>query len=191
MHGSDHLSAIGERELVDRARTDPEAFALLYRRHLPPIHTFLLRRTGSVPLAEDLTASTFEKALRSLGSYSPSRGAFGAWVHRIAANELIDHRRRVGREQGDAARSAMLQASDRFERQPDDAPGGDDLEELRVALDGLSERYRTVLSLRYFSNLDHEQAADASGLSKRHFAVVLHRAKNALRRELARREVEA
>jgi RNA polymerase sigma-70 factor (ECF subfamily) len=189
VHGSDHLSPIDERELVDRARTDPEAFALLYRRHLPPIHTFLLRRTGSVPLAEDLTAATFEKALRSLASYSSGRGAFGAWVHRIAANELIDHHRRVRREQGDAARSAMLQASDHRQRQPDDAPVGDDLEGLRLALDALSERDRTVLSLRYFSNLDHEEAADACGLSKRHFAVVLHRAKNALRRELDRQEV--
>ncbi|HUV11662.1 MAG TPA: RNA polymerase sigma factor [Acidimicrobiia bacterium] len=192
MHGSDPLRPIDERELVDRARTDPEAFALLYRQHLPSIHAFLYRRTGSVPLAEDLSAATFEKALRSLASFSSKRGAFGAWVHRIAANELIDHQRRSRREQSDAARSAMYQASDRRELGPGESPAADDdLSDLRAAMDELPERYRSVLSLRYFSDLDHDGAAEASGLAKPHFAVVLHRAKGALRRELDRRAVSS
>ena len=144
-----------------------------------------------MPLAEDLTAATFEKALRSLASFSSSRGAFGAWVHRIAANELIDHHRRCRREQSDAARSAMYQVSDRRELGPDELPAEDDLADLRAAMDQLPERYRSVLSLRYFSDLDHDGAAEASGLSKPHFAVVLHRAKGALRRELDRRKVSS
>lgn len=188
MHGSDPLSPIDERQLVDRARTDPDAFASLYRHHLSSIHAFLLRRTGSVPVAEDLTAATFEKALRSLSTYSSHRGSFGAWVHRIAANELIDHQRRLRREFSDAARSAMFQASVRREGNPDDAAPDDELAALRAAMEQLNERYRKVLSLRYFSNLDHEGAAEASGLSKSHFAVVLHRARRALRRELDRGE---
>lgn len=180
---------IDEGDLVDRARSDPEAFAELYRRHLPDIHRFLARRTGSIALAEDLTAATFEKALRGIAGYRPERGGFGGWLHTIAAHELVDHQRRASRAGRDAVRAA--------ERRISGASGGvapdevvlADLAPLREALDRLSERYRTILALRYFSDLGHDGAVAASGLSRNHFAVVLHRAKAALRRELDRLEV--
>ena len=45
-----------ERDLVDRARVDANAFATLYRQYLPKVHGYALRRTGSVQAAEDITA---------------------------------------------------------------------------------------------------------------------------------------
>ena len=55
-----------ERELVERARVDPSAFAELYRRYLPRVHAFAYRRTGAVEVAEDITSAAFERALRNL-----------------------------------------------------------------------------------------------------------------------------
>ncbi|HKD99513.1 MAG TPA: sigma factor, partial [Planctomycetota bacterium] len=52
-----------ERELVERAKVDREAFGALYRAHAPSILTYLRRRTGDVAASEDLLAETFLRAL--------------------------------------------------------------------------------------------------------------------------------
>jgi len=45
-------------------------------------------------VAEDITALTFEKALRALPGYEPRGVSFGAWLYRIARNELISYQRK-------------------------------------------------------------------------------------------------
>ena len=77
-----------ERWLVEQARSAPDAFATLYRLYLPKIHAFAYRRTSSRELAEDITAATFERAYRQLDRFEWRGGGFGAWLFRIAANEL-------------------------------------------------------------------------------------------------------
>src|SRR4030067_1139614 len=86
-----------ERELVESARTSPEAFSEIYEFYLPLIYRYLLRRTGSVETAEDLTAACFEKALRHLDGFQWKDVSFSAWLYRIATNTLVDHYRREGR----------------------------------------------------------------------------------------------
>ena len=56
---------LDERELVEQARSDVEAFATIYRRYVDKVYRFVLRRTGDVGLAEDITATTLEKGARS------------------------------------------------------------------------------------------------------------------------------
>ena len=51
---------------------------------------------GVVEAAEDVTSAAFERALRHLGAFRWRPGGFGPWLFRIAANELVDHYRRIG-----------------------------------------------------------------------------------------------
>ena len=55
-----------ERELVGRAGTDADAFGELYDFYLPRIYGFVHRRTRERTVTEDLTATTFERALAAL-----------------------------------------------------------------------------------------------------------------------------
>ena len=174
---SAHFVASDERELVHRARKDPDAFAELYRRYVNRIHAYAMRRTGSREIAEDITAQTFEKALRGLSRFRWSTGGIAPWLFRIAANELTDHHRREGRRGGDRT----ARAADRIhDRTVVDDLGSIDVEvdaaALRVALDGLNPRYQRALTLRYLADLDHEAAAKAMGVAKPVFAVLVHRA---------------
>ena len=86
-----------ERELVERARSSPQAFSELYEHYMPLIYRYLLRRTGNAEAAEDLTATTFEKALRHLETFQWKQVSFSAWLCRIATNNLVDFYRREGR----------------------------------------------------------------------------------------------
>ncbi len=175
---------VGERALVAAARTDPAAFARLYQHYLPRIHAFAYRRTNARDAAEDITAATFERAYRTIDRFEWRGGGFGAWLFRIANNELVDHYRRQGRQQSPRGQAALGQLHH--------APVTDDLEHIEVgsadldtllaALDTLHPRYQTAISLRYLADLTHEEAAAAMGVSKPVMAVTLTRSLKALRK---------
>ena len=57
-----------ERALTERARTDRDAFAQLYRRHVNSVYAFAYRQSGSREVAEEATSATFERALRGISS---------------------------------------------------------------------------------------------------------------------------
>lgn len=167
-----------ERRLVDRARTDGAAFAALYDFYLPRIYGFVQRRTRDHAVSEDLTATTFERALAALRGGRFRNDSFAGWLYRVAGNLVIDHARRARR---------VSPASD-----PDELdPGGDEMvaaidrDEVRRALAALSDAHRRVLALRFFDDLDPAEASVVLGCSRRTFAVKLHRALTALRAAMA------
>ncbi|MEQ1872431.1 MAG: RNA polymerase sigma factor [Ilumatobacteraceae bacterium] len=180
---------IDEHALVDLARRDRSAFAELYRRHVQDVYAFARRRTGNAHDADDVTAVTFERALRSLNRYKPSGSSLGilAWLYRIATNEIIDQSRKRGRQQTARGQRALRLLHN-------DAVAADTVDDtdplLLAALDGLPDRYNTVLSLRYIAGLDVADVAAHLGISDGNCAVLTHRALAALRTALQERTTE-
>lgn len=171
---------------MERARVDPSAFAELYRRYLPRVYAFAYRRTGVVEIAEDVTSSTFERAIRNLSSFAWQPGGLGPWLFRIAANELVDHYRRTDRADSPRSRDAARRLHAPAPIDPaDEVHARDEVQELLAAMNHLSPRYQRALALRYLSGLTPDEAAAALGTSKATMAVVVHRASRALRRAMA------
>lgn len=175
-----------ERALVEAARTDAAAFAQLYRHYVPKIHAFAFRRTNSTALAEDITAATFERVYRELDRFEWRGGGFGAWVYRIATNEVIDHYRRQNRSQSDRGQAALgalhISVSEDDVDHIDD--GGAEVRRLLASLSTLNPRYQEAISLRFLSELTPEKAADAMGVTKPVMSVTLSRALSALRKAM-------
>lgn len=176
---------VDEQQLVDRARTDADAFAELYRAHAHRVHAMAWRRLGSREAAEDVTSATFERAWLALPSFRWRDGGFPAWLLRIAANQVTDHLRREQRARSPRGQRALSLLAPVPVDGPDDELGGDD-PELRAALARLNPRYAEALTLRHLAELDQAEAAAALDCTPATFAVVLHRAHAALRKELAR-----
>jgi RNA polymerase sigma-70 factor (ECF subfamily) len=82
-----------EVDLINRARTDPEAFGQLYERYVERIYNYIYFRVGSVEDAEDLTAKVFMKALNAIGGYRHMGLPFSAWLYRIAHNQVANFHR--------------------------------------------------------------------------------------------------
>jgi RNA polymerase sigma-70 factor, ECF subfamily len=178
---------LDERALVGRAATDVDAFATLYRRYVGRVYAYIARRTGSRELAEDVTSATFERALRSLPQFEWRAGGVAPWLFRIASNELTDHYRSQARQKSERAQRAAGVLNAPFDEAADAHLNGidaTDVAELRRALDQLNPRYQRALELRYLAGLRHEDAARAFGAPKATFAVVLHRATSALRKQI-------
>jgi len=87
-----------ERLLIEAAQRDPSRFGDLYEQHFDRVYAFVVRRVGNRTTAEDLTSDIFHQALANLGRFEWRGVPFAAWLLRIAANAVVDHSRRAGRE---------------------------------------------------------------------------------------------
>jgi RNA polymerase sigma-70 factor (ECF subfamily) len=163
-----------ERTLVARARSDAAAFGELYDFYLPRIYGFVYRRVEERSVAEDLTATTFQRALEAVRHRDFRNDAFGGWLYRVAANAVIDHVR-SGR------RIVPLDGADGSRGAADAFAAALDRDELQTAMSRLSGAQREVLTLRFYDDLDADEASAVLGCSRGTFAVRLHRAIAALR----------
>lgn len=79
-------------------RHDDEALAAecreWYEAFGQAVYSYLRFHVSSADTAEDLTAETFLKAIRSLEQFDSSKGSPRAWIFKIAENTLRDHLRR-------------------------------------------------------------------------------------------------
>jgi RNA polymerase sigma factor (sigma-70 family) len=91
------MNAIGGDDaarLRAAARGDEAAFEAFYRRWLPVVTGYHLRRVGSREAAFDLTAETFAAVILALGDFDPARGSAAGWLFSIAAHKRRDSERR-------------------------------------------------------------------------------------------------
>jgi RNA polymerase sigma factor (sigma-70 family) len=91
------------------ARGDADAFAVLYRRHLPRVVGFGLRATGDPEVAADLAAEVFAAALAACPRYRPEHDSAAPWLLGIAQNKLRESRRR-GRVENATRRRLQMAA---------------------------------------------------------------------------------
>ena len=81
-----HYPSLDDATLAQHARTDPQAFAELYHRHVRSIYRYHLAHTGNVRDAEDLTSQTFMAALEGIGSFRGT-GPYITWLIGIASRK--------------------------------------------------------------------------------------------------------
>src|SRR4051812_45189260 len=129
--GDDHQYAASDGEsaaerdrliaLVELARNgDAEAFGMLFDHYHGSVYRFLVHRTRSTTLAEDLTSETFFRALRSMSSFRWQGKDFGAWLMTIARNLCTDHFK-AGRTRLELTTEDMGLHDDRTSEGPEEA----------------------------------------------------------------------
>lgn len=175
------LPVVDDHQLLVSARDgDTEAFGYLYERYADRVFRFLFAHLDNRLDAEDLTEDVFMRVWRSLPNFREQGVPFLAFVFRIARNALIDHYRRSG------AIKNQVSIEDLTLRDGNPTPGESAIsslerEELRISLEQLREDYRTVLVLRFLSELSPEETALVMGRSPGAVRVLQHRALLALR----------
>ena len=182
--GGSRMDRDRERTLVARARSDAASFGELYDFYLPRIYGFVYRRVQERSVAEDLTATAFQRALEAVRKRDFRNDAFGGWLYRVAANAVVDHVRH-GR------RIVSLDGTDAPDGATDDFTAALDRDELRTAMARLSGEQRQVLTLRFYDDLDADEASAVLGCSRGTFAVRLHRAIVALRGAMTQETTDA
>jgi RNA polymerase sigma factor (sigma-70 family) len=136
-------------------------FAQAAEAHLDDVYAYLVYLTGDRGAADDLTAATFERALRIWRRFDPRRGTAKTWLCQIARSAALDHFRSEDRRR---RREGAYLA--REPRSVDDDPLVDGLSPaLEAALRALTPADREVIALRVLLELDGPTAARVLGIS--------------------------
>jgi RNA polymerase sigma-70 factor (ECF subfamily) len=177
-----------EREIVERAKEDDQAFEVLYDFYFPKIYGYILKRVGDSGTAEDLVSKTFLNVFTNLKNYQYKGYSFGAWVYRIAANNLIDYYRKSGKRK-------EINIEEVKELQDDTNDTLDELiqhtqerklvqETLRV----LPEKYQEVLDLKFFAERTTDEIAGILETNENNVRVLLFRALKLFKEEYKKYE---
>ncbi|MCZ6834700.1 MAG: RNA polymerase sigma factor [Planctomycetota bacterium] len=171
-----------DRELIERAKSDPNAFAQLYRLHYHRLALYIHRRTGQQEVTEDLVGELFLIVLRKLPRYQSHKAPFRFWLYRVATN-LVNQwargeRRRLRRLERHAA--GLAATSDPKEVTSDQ-------DQLRLALLALSPNQQSLLMLHYRESFSIEQIAIIIRRPQGTVKSRLHRARNSLREAMEAR----
>ncbi len=173
-HGDSELAAssaedeaVGTRliALVELARNgDKEAFGQLYDHYQPSVYRFLYYRVGSMTLAEDLTAETFFRALRSMHAFRWQGKDFGAWLMTIARNLTADHFK-AGRTRLEQTTEDMQTLDTTSESPEIEVLSSLTNEALLKALGELPTEQRECLIMRFLQGLSIAETAEILGRS--------------------------
>ena len=169
-------------DLVAKAREgDTESFSGIYDHYFNRIYRYAAMRVPA-EVAEDLVAEIFVKAWKKLHTFKERKNIpFGAWLFRIARNEIIDaYRTSKTWEEVDES----LVDPDKENRADAGANRYFVLKIVRKAMNKLPRRYNEVLSLCFVADLSHAEAAKVLKCSEGAVRVMKFRALEKLKAEL-------
>jgi RNA polymerase sigma factor (sigma-70 family) len=149
--------------LVAASTSDPEAFAVFYRRHVHGVLAFFRRRVASAEVALDLTAETFAAALEGASRYEPRPEPARGWLFGIAWNKLHEAQRR-GRAEDKVRRAlgmAPIVLTDEGIERIERLAGGPVLE----LLEGLPAEQREAVRARILDDRPYGEIAGELGCS--------------------------
>lgn len=182
-------SGTTDAEVIRRSRDEPECFAVIFDRHVLPIHSYLGRRSGSQS-ADALVGEVFRVAFETRQRYRADRPDALPWLYGIAANVLRQHRRTELRQARLRNKLSVL-----WESQDDGAIGDrvrrrEDLVEVIDAVMSLPEIDREALLLHAWEEQTYAQIAETLDIPVGTVRSRLNRARTRVRELLASRGQE-
>ena len=173
---------------------DQQAFEILVRRYSTTLFNFIYRFLGDYDQASDILQQVslrFYTSLPRLGTGEP----FKPWLFRVARNCCVDELRRRRRS---AIHFSQLEAENTegdvlcLGDMPDPGMLPDELMEcqdlqqlLQEAIQSLPPKFRSVVLLRYVSQLSFAEIGKTLGMPEATAKTYFHRAKMLLRRVLS------
>ncbi|MGH3949373.1 MAG: RNA polymerase sigma factor, partial [Pseudonocardiaceae bacterium] len=161
-------------------------FEDIYRQHAAMIHRYLLKQTGDLSLAQDLTSETFMKALLAIRTLSFQGRPVRSWLITIARNLSLDHFKAF------RTRYVFPVEVDTLVDRREQSPGPEDLAvagelcvTVRSALAELSEPQRECLTLRFLGGLSVAETASEMNKTSEAVRAIQHRALRKLSAVLA------
>jgi RNA polymerase sigma-70 factor (ECF subfamily) len=174
---------VNESTLVQRAKTDPEAFGELYQLYVDRIYNYVYYRTGNSHDAEDLTARIFIRAMQHITRYEDRGLPFSAWLYRIARNLVANWHRDEGRRKAIAlddisqwrvAEGSLELGMERL----------DNKELLLTVVRRLPAERQELLILKFVDRLSNAEIGQVLGRSEGAIKSLYHRTLLTLRDEL-------
>jgi RNA polymerase sigma-70 factor (ECF subfamily) len=168
--------------LVVLAKTQAAALGRLYELYYDRIFRFCVHRLFNRTTAEDVTSSVFLTVARTIRDFKgQTEQDFRSWVYTIAANQANAHIRKTMRR-----KRLMNNVAVHWHEDEENSAQWSQLDwpTLYAALQELKPEQQTVLTLRFFENMDYDEIGRVVEARPATIRVTLHRALRRLQEAL-------
>jgi RNA polymerase sigma-70 factor (ECF subfamily) len=168
-------------DLVVLAKTQAAALGRLYELYYDRVFRFCVHRLFNKATAEDVTSSVFLTVARTMRDFKGrTEQDFRSWIYTIAANQANAHIRKTMRRK-------RLMDNVMGHRGADDEDLADpthsgaaewsslDWPTLYAAIQELKPEHQTILTLRFFENMDFDEIGRVVNARPATIRVTLHR----------------
>jgi len=164
-----------EVSLINLARTDPDAFGVLYERYVDRIYNYVFFRVGNASDAEDLTSKVFFKALKSIGGYKHMGLPFSAWLYRIAHNLVANYHRDRLRAREISIENLVLPDTGKHPAPEQKIQQNQENEFLLRLINDLSPQKKELVLLKFVQNLTNQEISYIFGKTEGAIKSLYHR----------------
>lgn len=173
-----------ERELVEQAKLDPANFAGLYDHYYPHIRRFFSVKLNKKDLVDDLTSTTFEKAIKNIDKFKWQGYPFSAWLYRIASNTLTDYFRKAGRSKS-IPMPDFIDAASETRSPEEETEIAFETSALEQVLGELKDRERKIIYMKFFDGYSNKVIAERLSISESNVGTIVHRGLQKLKQLLS------
>lgn len=187
-----------EAELIRRLQQrDERAFVLCVRTYQDKVYGLIYRMLGNHAEAQDVAQEVFVTVFKSIDSFR-GESKLSTWLYRIAANHCKNRIKYLRRRAHKATTELDAHAERALQSSPSSTLGegqagpaevleGAQLEQIvQRAINKLDEEPRLLLVLRDVEEMSYEEIMQVTGLPEGTVKSRLHRARQALKEEIAR-----
>ena len=175
------LEERSDQELLELARTDSQALAVLYSRYYRHVRAYAMSFLKDPDLADDVTEETFSRLTGRLGWLAVARRALAPWLFRVTHNLAVDELRR--RSHSQTLVEETVAASADPDEEAEDVQSH--VQEIRNAMSALPPFEYTCVTLRFMEHRTTAEIARQLGCTPRQVTLALSYAYKVLRRELS------
>lgn len=164
-------------EIVEECKANNRKAQLkLYKQYCDGMFCVAMRFLKNVDDAEDVTQESFIKAFQKIDQFKGDV-TFGAWLKRIVINKSIDFLK--------SKRLQMVELDESFMSITEDddwtVDSGINLDEVKLAIENLPEKYKYVVMMFLMEGFDHNEISEVLGLTASNCRTRLLRGKGLLK----------
>lgn len=174
---------ISDEIIVDRIRAgESDLFGVLMERYEQKLTRYGRKFLARDEQIEDIVQDVFIKAYQHLNGYDASR-PFSPWIYRIAHNTFINEIKKVQSRPQLMPDFDILVSHTVYDDPAESERERSDMRlELERGLKLIPDKYREILLLRYFENMEYRDIADILQIPLGTVSVRIQRAKQALKK---------
>ncbi|MFA5448470.1 MAG: RNA polymerase sigma factor [Sphaerochaeta sp.] len=159
---------------------DERSFRLVYEEVFPILMRVVYHVTNNVDLAEEICQEAFIRFFDKQMSF-PSLNDAKYWLIRVSKNLAINHVKRKSRER------SMVEKLKQMPTPHANTTDGEKVlmeqetrKQVQEAIEELPEKYRLVIVLKEYSDMDYKQIAQVLNISESNVKVRVYRARKML-----------
>lgn len=165
---------------MNNAKRTEDLFQKTYSENYEKIKKYLMRKVDNHYIAEDLTSTSFEKALKNIKSFQWQGVSLSAWIYKIANNTLIDYyRKNSNKPTLEINENLITDKSKDIEESVTDYDSASRIKDLLAKLD---DREKEIVSLKFYEGYTNKEIAKKLNLSETNISTILYRAIEKLRK---------